>query len=292
MDKILFILNPVAGGGSASKLELIINEEMNLKNIDYEIKLTNGPKDATKLAQKGIAEGYKLIVSIGGDGTINEIAQAIVGKDIALGIIPGGSGNDLARSLGIPFNTKDALNNILNNEIKKLDVGYVNGKSFLNISSAGLDSAVVVDAKKFKKRFKGNMAYTISLLINLIKFKKKKIRITIGEDIFDEDIYLIAVGNGKTYGGGFNVLPMAEFDDGYFHICIVKKAIKPILLIIFPSILFAKHTFFKKYVSIYKSKEVKIETDEKLYLNIDGEIEDLPRETYFNIESNNLNIIY
>lgn len=292
MKDILFILNPIAGGGLALELEELIHKEMKGKCINYKLKLTEGPRDAIKLAEEGIREGSNIIVAVGGDGTINEIAQILVNTDIPIGIIPGGSGNDLARSLGLPLDPKAALDNILNNEKSKIDIGYVNGELFLNIASTGLDAAVVKGAKKYKVKYKGNMAYTISLIENLIKFKKKEIEIEIDGKVIKEKAYLVAVGNGKTYGGGFNVLPMAELDDGYFHICIVKKATKLALLIVFPSILFSKHTVFKRYVSIYKGKKVKITTKEELYLNVDGELLDLPEETNFEINQRRLNIIY
>lgn len=292
MDKILFILNPVAGGGKAKDLEIIIEEKMKKRNMKYSLKVTNGPGDATVLAQEGLDNGYELIVSVGGDGTLNEIAKAILGTDVSLGILPGGTGNDMARTLDIPLDPREALNNILDHKKKPIDVGYVNGELFLNIASTGLDSAVVEGANKYKEKYQGSTAYSISVLESLFKFRKKPMRINIDGEIIDEEVYLVAVGNGRTYGGGFNILPMAEVDDGYFHVCVVKNMIKPMLLILFPSILFGKHILFKRYVSVYKAKEVTITTDADLYLNVDGEISELPRETNFQLKSKKLNLVY
>lgn len=292
MNKILFILNPIAGGGKARELEEMIREEMMERGLDYSLKLTQAPNDATRLAEEGVREGYDLIVAVGGDGTLNEIAKAILGRDVSLGMLPGGTGNDMARTLDLSLDPKEALDNILDHQKKTIDVGYVNGELFLNIASTGLDSAVVEGAKKYKEKYQGSTAYSISMLESLFKFRKKPMKIEIDGQLIEEEIYLVAVGNGKTYGGGFKILPMAKLDDGYFHICVVKKLMKPLLLILFPSILFGKHTIFKRYVSVYKAKEVNIITDAELYLNVDGEISRLPEKTNFKLESGKLNIVY
>ena len=271
MNKILFILNPIAGGGKAKGLEDMIVDEMKNRDIEYSIIKTKKPNDATKIAREGILEGYNLIVAVGGDGTLNEIARAVLGTDVSLGMIPGGTGNDMARTLDMPLDPKEALDNILNHQKKTIDVGYVNGELFLNIASTGLDSAVVEGAKKYKKKYQGSTAYSISMLENLFKFRKKPMKIEVDGELIEEEIYLVAVGNGRTYGGGFKILPMAKLDDGYFHICVVKNVAKPLLLVLFPSILFGKHTLFKKYVSVYQAREVTIKTDSELFLKVDGE---------------------
>lgn len=292
MNKILFILNPIAGGGKAGDLEDMIRTEMEARNIEYSLRKTTASGDATLIAEEGLEDGYDLIVAVGGDGTLNEIARAILGTSASLGIIPGGTGNDMARTLDMPLDPREALKNLLKHQKKTIDVGYVNGELFLNIASTGLDSAVVEGAKAYKEKYQGSTAYSISMLKNLIRFRKKPMKIEIDGETIDEEIYLVAVGNGKTYGGGFKILPMAKLDDGYFHICVVKKLIKPLLLILFPSILFGKHTIFKRYVSIYKAREVTIKTDSELFLNVDGEISRLPEKTSFRLENRKLNIVY
>lgn len=292
MDKILFILNPIAGGGKAKDLEPIIREKMKSRSEEYKLVVTEKPNDATFFAEKGVEEGYKLIVSVGGDGTLNEIAKAILDTDVSLGMLPGGTGNDMARTLDISLDPNEALDNIFNHEKKTIDVGYVNDELFLNIASTGLDSEVVERAKKYKEKYKGNTAYSISVFETLFKFRKKPMKIIIDGEELDEEIYLVAVGNGKTYGGGFKILPMAKLDDGYFHVCVVKGMFKPLLFVLFPSILFGKHTIFKKYVYIYKAKDVSIRTNSELYLNVDGEISKLPEETNFELSSGRLNIVY
>ena len=292
MERIFFILNPVAGGGSARDLRPEIKNTMKDFNIDYRIELTKGPKHATDLTKEAVEEGYDTVVAVGGDGTVNEVALGLLDTDVALGLVPGGTGNDYARTLDIPLDIDKAIREILENQARSVDIGFVNGKLFLNIASIGLDAAVVKGAEKYKEKYQSATAYGISLLENLLSFRKKKMILDIDGEIIDEEMYLVAVGNGQTYGGGFKIMPMAKVDDGDFYICTIGKAAKPVILFLFPSILFGKHTLFKKYVNIYRAKKVKVYTKEDLYLNIDGEIYDVPEETVFELASSRLKIRY
>lgn len=291
MDKILFIINPVAGGGRTKKLVPIIDKFMKDLEIEYNIVLTEKPKDAISISKEGLNKGYNKIVAVGGDGTVNEVALGILefGEGI-LGIIPSGTGNDLARTLNIPINLEEAINIIINGINKKVDVGMVNEDVFLNIASVGFDSEVVKNTEKIKKRLKSGIAYVIGLLITLIRVKDINTKLEIDNTTIDKNVFLVAVGNGKYYGGGLKIIPMAIIEDGYFHVCVVNKMSKLKLLILLPTILKGKHIKYKKYVEIFKAKKVKIITENKTYLNIDGEVKNIENETLFTIKDEKLSI--
>ncbi|NMA85735.1 MAG: diacylglycerol kinase family lipid kinase [Tissierellia bacterium] len=289
MEKTLFIINPVAGGGKAKKLEPSIKKYMENIDLEYDIWLTQKPKDAIELAKSGIIEGYNTIVAVGGDGTVNEVAIGIIESGRGnLGIIPSGTGNDLARTLEIPFELEKALDIIIKGNKKEIDIGLVNNNLFLNIASIGLDSEVVKNTEKIKKRIRSKIAYGVGVINTLLKFRGKKVIIEIDDHLIDRDISLVAVGNGKYYGGGFKILPMAVAEDGYFHVIVVNKASRIKLLVLFPSILFGKHTKFKNMVQVFKAKEIKVITEDKTYLNVDGEIYDIEKETIFTINDEKL----
>lgn len=292
MDKLLFVINPIAGGGGTEKLIPAMRDMMDNIGIEYDIVLTKGPKDAINISKSGIEKGYTTIVAVGGDGTINEVALGILesGKGL-LGIIPSGTGNDLARTLEIPFSLKEAIDTIINANKKDIDIGIVNNKLFLNIASIGFDAEVVKNAEKFKKKVKSKIAYIIGILDTLITFKDKKIIIEIDDVPVEKSISLVAIGNGKYYGGGLRVLPMAMIEDGYFHICIVNKISKIKLLFLFPSIFKGNHIRFKKYVEVFKAKKIRIITKDEAYLNVDGEIYDIEEETLFSIDSRKLTVL-
>lgn len=292
MGKIVFIVNPTAGGGKALKLISTIEEIMDRTDIENQIVLTKGPNDAVDLTKQKIQEGYETIVAVGGDGTINEIARAILecGKG-KLGILPSGTGNDMARSLGIDFNPAKAIDTIIKGQEKDVDVGFVNDRLFVNIASVGFDAETVMNTENVKKKIRFKIAYIIGVLITLIRFKYKKVELEIDDIGMEKDITLIAVGNGRYYGGGLEILPMAVLDDGYFYICMVNKISSIKLLFLFPTILMGKHINIKKYVEVYKAKKVKIRIKNKAYLNVDGEIYDMKKETLFQMDNRRLPIL-
>ncbi|NLY77110.1 MAG: diacylglycerol kinase family lipid kinase [Tissierellia bacterium] len=292
MEKILFIVNPIAGGGRTRSLIPMIDEKMQEKEVDYKIVLTSGPKDATLLAREYLDRGYEKIVAVGGDGTVNEVALGVVdyGRG-SLAIIPSGTGNDLARSLNIPQEADKAIDLILNGQEKSIDIGAVNDKFFFNIASIGFDAETVKTNEKVKHKVKSGLSYIISLFITLFKYKDIKVELEIDDFITSSEILLIAVGNGKYYGGGVKILPMADVEDGYFHVCLVKKIPKIKLLFFLPTIVNGSHVKVKKYVKIYKAKEIKVKTNVNSYLNIDGELRNLNKETHFSILSKRLKVI-
>lgn len=148
-------------------------------------------------------QGYNKIVAVGGDGTVNEVALGILeyGKG-TLGILPSGTGNDLARTLNIPQEPEKAIDYMSTGKEKDIDVGIVNDKFFFNIASIGFDSEVAKTNEKVKVKFRSGLSYILSLFITLLKFKNMKVEIEIDDYVTNCEILLIAVGNGKYYGGG------------------------------------------------------------------------------------------
>lgn len=292
MEKIAFIVNPVAGGGRTKNLIPMIDRKMEEKKVDYKIVLTKKPKEAITIAKQCLEEGYNKIVAVGGDGTVNEVALGILtyGKG-TLGILPSGTGNDLARSLNIPQEPKKAVDFVLNGKEKNIDVGTVGDKFFFNIASIGFDSEVAKTNERIKMKFKSGLSYLMSLFITLLKFKDMKVEVEIDDYTINCEILLIAVGNGKYYGGGIKILPMADVEDGFFHVCLIKKISKLKLLLLLPTIVNGGHIKLKKYVHIFKAKKVKVTTDVDSYLNIDGEMNDLEKETLFSVANEKLRVL-
>ncbi|SCL96577.1 diacylglycerol/lipid kinase family protein [Sporanaerobacter sp. PP17-6a] len=292
MDSILFIINPIAGNGRAKSLISIIKSTMEENKKKYDISITHAPKEAIKIAKEGISKGHKIIVAVGGDGTINEVATGIMrgGKGI-LGIIPGGTGNDLARTLKIPENPREALRLILIGNSKKIDTCFVNNNLFLNIASIGLDSEVIKNIWKIRSRINGRISYVIGFIRTLLSYKYKILEIEIDNMHLNEEVILAAIGNGKYYGGGMKICPSAIIEDGYFNVCVIRRINIVKLFLVFPSIFWGEHIKFGKYVNIYKGKEIKIKGLERLWLNIDGELKEIGEEASFTINNKGLNVV-
>lgn len=289
MNTYLFIINPIAGGGIATELKDIIEEVMSKGNHDFEIVMTVKPKEATAIAADN---DHDVVVAVGGDGTINEVTSGLIkrGKGV-LGIIPAGTGNDFSRSLGIPLNTRQALDLILEGSTKEITVGESNGHHFLNISSAGFDVEVLTNMDMIKRKVKGKFSYVLAVIYTLMKFKKKSVVLNIDGNIYHKNLLLLAVGNGKYYGGGMMVLPNADLFDDYLHICLVKDISNLRALSLFPVLFKGKHLKFTKYVETYKAKNIKITNDSPLLLNIDGEVLSEGSEINFKLSNKKVLVI-
>ena len=289
MEELLFIINPVADSGRAKDIKEVIEEEMKNYPRAYRIVYTKEEKEATKLAYESKAN---IVVAVGGDGTVTEVAKGILERGYgSLGIIPGGTGNDFTKSLGMEKNHPLAIKTIIAGKTMCIDVGLVNGRRFLNIGGVGLDVAVLRSFEKIKKYVRGNFAYIISVFITLLKYKKIKATIEMDGKKEEKDLVLFGAGNGKFFGGGLQMIPHAVMDDGYLHSTLVKNISNWRIATIFPEIFKGTHVRHKKYVETFKTKEIKIITQEDLYINLDGEIFFGGKEINFSISDEKLELI-
>lgn len=292
MESFLFIVNPIAGGGRAISLKSAIEEMMEEGDFNYDLVETSFPGEATEIASEKAGD-YTAVVAVGGDGTINEVARGLIqaGQGV-LGIIPGGTGNDLARALEIPLDLKGSLRILLSLKKKKLDICRVNKRVFLNIASIGFDAETIVNHNKFKKKIKGRIVYLISVIYTLFNYKNKRLKITIDGEEIEEEILLLAMGNGKYYGGGMQMLPFSIPDDGNLHLCIVSGLKKIQIPFLLPTLIKGTHLKYKKYVKTFSAKKVLVESDKGVYTNLDGEALDKEKEILFEVNDKKLDVIY
>jgi YegS/Rv2252/BmrU family lipid kinase len=274
----VFIFNPFAGNGKNFLIaKELINEYVSNNPVNYVFETTKGPGDATK-----IAFNYALrytsncrIISVGGDGTLNETLNGIVGTCAELGVIPCGSGNDFIKSLSDKSVelSYDLIERTLRGSIKMIDVASVNNRYFLNIASVGFDADVVCNSIKYKKIpiIPSRFAYIISLLLSLIKMKSYHVIIDVDGVKIDKQITLAAIANGKYYGGGITPAPDAIIDDGVLDLCVVDKISRLKVLAFFPKYRKGTHGSLKE-VSLIKCKEITVKCTEEISINIDGEL--------------------
>lgn len=290
--KIAFIINPIAGKNRKKDITPLIKQELKNTDIEYSIKYTEGVKDAERITKKYLDDDYGVVVAVGGDGTVREVASGLVSKSKGiLGVIPMGTGNDLARTLGIPLDIKEAIKRIIKKEVKQIDIGDSKNNIFLNVASIGFDAEIVENTKIFKGFLKGKAAYTMGILRTLFTFKSKDVIIEYDGNKRKEKVLLIAVANGRYYGGGMKICPQADIADNKLDICIIKNIAKLKLLFLFPLVYNGKHGKIKKYVEFIKVSTLKIQSDRELFLNIDGDIIKTKGLINFNLDAKNLNII-
>ena len=256
--KYVFIINPASGKTDYDKIKQNIMKT--LENENYEIYETKAPKEATEIASRFKNEENTIIYSVGGDGTLNEVVNGIAKGKCKLGIIPTGSGNDFYRTL------KEAQT-----ENVRLDLGKVNGRYFINIASVGMDAETCNNANKIKSKIKLHSSYYLALIHTFLTFKSKSLKLKIDKNVYAGDYIIAAICNGKYYGGGFKIAPVASFDDNQFDIYLVSKASKFKLIKILLALLKSEHEKYNE-VRKYTGKNITITSENNLIVNIDGEI--------------------
>ena len=290
----LFIINPNAGKGKS--LEIIPLIEKIFKNMKdrYIIEITKSPGDATLIAKKYSSQEDYTIYSVGGDGTLNEVLNGMVNTNSHLAIIPTGSGNDFIKSISRKneFNLENILIDTISGTIKKTDVAIVNARYFINISSIGFDADVVRNAMKFKKLpfIPSKLSYLFSIFLTVFSHKNKDLEIILDDNKINNKITLMALFNGKFYGGGMLVAPEAKLCDGYFDVCLVEDLSIFKILTLFPKLIKGKHGEIKE-VSFFKSRKAIIKSEKELNLNIDGELVQA-KHIEFEIKPNAINVVY
>ena len=279
MRQYTFIVNPAAGKGAGRSVFRSVQVELERKSISYDIVETTGTGHAKEAAR---AAGTPIVVSVGGDGTLNEIANGIIGSRKTIGIIPAGSGNDFIKSVGIPGKPLPALQLILRGITREVDAGTVcctelkeGGGNFLprlfvNGVGVGFDAAVAARTREIRF-LSGNALYILAVLQTLGKYSPPRFDIRSESYSRQARGLLIAVGNGRCAGGGFYLTPDAEVDDGLLDICSVDEKDIFQILRLMPLVMRGKHHNVSG-VKFFKEKQLTISADEQFYVHADGEI--------------------
>lgn len=220
--RILFIVNPISGVGFGKELPKKIKKMPEYRNIDYDIKFTEYAGHAKLIVEKAKNSGnYTHIVAVGGDGTVNEVGGALLGSDIAFGVVSLGSGNGFALHLGFSLFMAKALKQILSGTDTFVDVMEMNGKYSLNVSGVGFDAEVAHEFNKLKLR--GIFSYLYAILKMWFRYPEKKYKITVNGKVLDESCFILSFANGSQYGNNASIAPHASLKDGLLDICILKR---------------------------------------------------------------------
>lgn len=284
MKEHIFIVNPIAGGGRALKAIPNIEKQCKENNATYQIIRTEHPLHATELSSQYSGKD-KIVVAVGGDGTVNEVMSGLIGSEAVLGIFPTGSGNDIGSSFQIT--PKNALDVIFNGIVKCFDVGKVNGKYFMGVASCGFDTEVNRTANRIPRFIKDAPLYVLSILITLISYQCQKLTIELLDQKIEKEIMLLAVGHGDRYGGGMKITPKANREDGLFDLCLVEEISKFELIRLIPKVFQGTHITHPK-VSYFQVPSLSISGNGFVYA--DGEFKtELP--AIYSIASKAINLL-
>lgn len=255
---LILAINPVSGRGRARKKAFIAKEYFNLLGIRVTLLEGHSLDDfRKKLNDQLESEAISGVVAFGGDGFIHEIIQHIVPRDIPLGVIPCGTGNDFARSIGVyKLSLTQQMDLIAQSNSRAIDLGRVEQTWFAAILSSGFD-ALVNERANVMQWPKGRMRYNIAMIEKIIQLRAHSYRIRLDGDHIDVDATLVTVANGPSYGGGMNVCPDAKLTDGLFDVMVLGKVSRSELLKVFPKVYSGRHVGHPA-VTFYRCREIEI----------------------------------
>ncbi len=271
MMKILCILNPIAGGGrTAGRVTSAIHNTFRETNATYEIVSTQKKGDGVALSGKAAKEEYTLVVAIGGDGTVNEVATGLVGTNTALGIIPVGSGNGLARGLRIPLDYQEACQLLLCGKKRKIDVGQVCGRYFFATSGIGFDAHVGKVYNERPGHSRGLLPYVQLAITEYSKYTPQEVTLDCNGKTFTYTPFVLTVANVEQYGSGAIIAPRAVPNDELFDVIIIPRSHVFQIIYHLPKLFLGTMDTFPDFKT-HKTKSLSITRSSPGPIHVDGE---------------------
>ena len=269
MKKIaVFIINLISGTSDKAAIPGLIDQYLDKTKFEYEIAVTQYAGHASEIAAKAKDDGVDVVVAIGGDGTVNEVARAIVHSSTALGIIPCGSGNGLARHLLLPLNVRKAIEVINRCEIRQLDYGIINGYHFFCTCGMGFDAFVSMKFAEAGKR--GPITYVENVLREGLKYKPETYTIDDENGTVQYKAFLISCANASQYGNNAYIAPQASMSDGLMDVIIME----PFDVFEAPQIsieMFSKTLDKNSKIKTFRTRHLHIHRDKPGVIHYDGD---------------------
>ena len=286
LGKIMVVVNPHSANGATGtewpKIKGYLEDTLGR----FDFTLTKGMGDATTITRKALDKGYDVILSVGGDGTNNEIINGffqdkdLIRKDATFGCISRGTGSDLIKTLKIPKTLPDGVQTVLNGKRHAIDIGrmtHVNHEDkqvlryFINIASFGMGGAVDEKVNMTSKRFGGFLSFLWATLSTLLRYQNQRVTLKVDDEIVREErIVNIAIANGQYFGGGMHVAPNAAMDDGLFDVIILGDFTKQEAMIQGAKIYRGTHIRHPK-VDHFRATRIEAMSSERVLLDVDGE---------------------
>jgi diacylglycerol kinase (ATP) len=277
--KVFFIINKFSGTGYQPDVEGRIITECGRLGLECTIEFTQSRGHATALAKRAITEKFKTVFAAGGDGTVNEVAQGLLYTDARMGILPKGSGNGLARHLGIPMKFPEALQLLSSTRTIDMDTLLVNNKVSVNISGIGFDGHVAGLFGKDGKR--GLVGYGKLVMKEFLRYKEFPVTIVIDGIKFERHAFIVALANSSQFGNNAQIAPHASVTDQLIEVCVIRKV--PYLHAIgFAQKMFSGNIHNSAFVEIKKARKIIMDFAEPIAFHIDGEAMEPSR--HFTIE--------
>lgn len=264
------VLNPAAGRGRAGQRQEELRRALDAAGLDAEIALTERPGHATELAHNALRAGAKVVAAAGGDGTVHEVAQALVGTEVALGVLPLGSGNDYLRALGIPNALPAAAAVLARGKSRKVDVAEVNGQFSLNSFGMGVEGQIAADYRRMRF-FKGEIGYLYATILEVLRFRAFGAEVQGDGWQFSGRLLSVSAMNGPYAGGGFHLAPQALLDDGALDVGLIGDYPRLVRFVVLPKTRDGTYLNLSR-VHAKKAQRIMIRSDRPLPVHMDGEL--------------------
>ncbi len=266
--EILAIINPISGTSKKEYVPETINRLIDHDKFNINVRFSQRPGHATILTKEACERGTYAVLAIGGDGTVNEIASALRDTDTALGIIPNGSGNGLARHLNIPINLEKSLAIINEDNVDVLDYCTANELPFFCTCGVGFDAHVSEKFAQGNKR--GPLTYVQNTLIEYLKYRSQEYTIEMDNKVFTEKAFLIACGNASQYGNNAFITPKASMQDGLIDVTVIHP-FTPLDTAMLGILLFTRHIDQDININSFRTSELTIKRTKHGIAHLDGE---------------------
>ena len=266
--KILAIINPISGTKDKEEIPALIDEVIDSSKYSVECRFTQYAGHAAEMTRQAVADGVDVVLSVGGDGTCNEIARELINTSTTLAIVPVGSGNGLARPLGISMDVRKALDIVNDGVVADLDYCTANGRPFFCTCGVGFDALVSLKFAEGKRR--GKLAYVAKALTEYLKYKSETYRIEMPDGTVTEKAFLIACGNASQYGNNAYIAPHASMQDGKIDVTVLMP-FTPFDTAGLALLLFTKHIDQDANIKSFTTESLTIKREKPGAMHLDGE---------------------
>ncbi|HEY4651445.1 MAG TPA: YegS/Rv2252/BmrU family lipid kinase, partial [Pontibacter sp.] len=284
-SRIRFIINPVSGTRSKVDVAARIKLYLDHASIDHDIVYTDYAGHATELAAAAAGQHYTAVVAVGGDGTVNEVARGLLHTNTALGILPKGSGNGLARHLQIPLHLNRAIKCLNTGQISSIDSGTINGLPFFTTAGIGFDAYISSVFAGNKRR--GLKTYVELVLKEVRTYKHLPVKAWINDQELDTDCFVMAFANAAQYGNNAYIAPLADIRDGLLDVCLVRQLdfVKALNL---SYCMLTRQLANVQSAEYFKTTQVRVETEVPMMFHVDGEFKG--KTSSFDVKLNPLSL--
>ena len=288
--RVLFIVNPISGVNQSRKSLIadLATAHLDSEVYEWEIRYSESATHVQELSREAAQNGVDIIVAVGGDGTVNQAVKGMIGSNALLGLVPAGSGNGLARHLGIPLDIAESIQLIAHGNTRLIDTVNFNNDLFVSIAGVGFDALVARQFSMASRR--GFLSYLKIVAQKYTFYRPRKYRMEIdGKQIVRQALF-VSFANTNQFGYNTMISPDAKIDDGLVDVCIVKKV--PLVLTPYAAgMLLSRRLESSGFVEVIRAREINMSRNKNRVVNIDGEPVKLNKKLHISVNPLSLKVI-